>query len=67
MKQTNLPKNFEPTVKLEVDSYDIYLLLESVKAQLHKKVDSCDTSNISALFLLLTKIKKLMETLDPPF
>lgn len=67
MKHSNLPNNFEPTVKLDLDSYDLYLLLESVKAQLHKNVESCDNSNISSLFLLLTKIKKLMETLDPPF
>ena len=67
MKQTKLPNNFEPSVKLDVDSYDLYLLFESLKAQLHKKVESCDNSNISSLFLLLTKVKKLMDTLDPPF
>lgn len=67
MKHSNLPNNYEPTVKLDLDSYDLYLLFESVKSQLHKKVESCDNANISSLFLLLNKIKKLMDTLETPF
>lgn len=67
MKPTNQPKKNESSVTMRLDSYDVYLLLDSVQTELRQKVHMCDSSNTSRLFLLLTQLNELKNILDTPF
>lgn len=66
MRHSSLLNNSERIGHLELDAYEINVLIESIKLQLHKKVDSCDISSIPELCLMLIKLKELMDTLPEP-
>lgn len=67
MKPTNQSKKLESSVTMRLDSYDVYLLIDSVQSELRQKVHMCDSSNTSRLFLLLTQLNELKYVLDTPF
>lgn len=66
MKQSNQSKKSESSVTMRLDSYDVYLLLDSVQTELRQKVNMCDSSNTSRLFLLLTQLNELKNILGIP-
>lgn len=67
MKQSNQSKKLVSSVTMRLDSYDVYLLLNSVQTELRQKVLMCDSSNTSRLFLLLSQLNELKNSLVLPF
>lgn len=67
MKQSNQSKKLESSALMRLDSYDVYLLIESLQTELRQKVLKCDSSNTSRLFLLLSQLNELKDSLVLPF
>lgn len=55
------------TVRIELNQLDVKLLKTLIQGELRRKVDSCDDSFSSSLFVMLSVIKDCDDVLDLPF